>query len=110
VQEMSKGKFRSATLRSDGIVEVTGPFSLPEGEPKNNVLVVFHLVQHATTITGDGRWSVGQLEWSGTGGSGLKAGLPQAAALAILARDDPPGFLTFSWSEQVEVKAADPSN
>jgi len=47
-------------------------------------VVVFHLVQDATTITGDGRWSVGKTEWSRTGGRGLKAGSAQAIALADL--------------------------
>ena len=104
------GAFRSPTLRPDGTVEVTGPFSLDPGEPRKDARVIFYLVQDATKIDGEGRWSVGQSEWSGTGSSGLKAGPAQAAGLAVIAPDDPPGFLTFTWSEQVEVTAADPSN
>ena len=105
-----EGQFRSATLGPDGTVDVAGPFELDPDELRKDALVVFHLVQDATTITGDGRWMVGQDDWSGTGGSGLRAGPAQATALAVLARVDPPGFLTLSWSELVEVTAADPSN
>jgi hypothetical protein len=72
---MSKGKaFNSAKLQPDGTVEVTGPFSLDPGEPKAPALLSFYLVQDSKTVEGDGRWLVGTPEWTGTGGSGLKAG------------------------------------
>jgi hypothetical protein len=108
---MSKGKaFNSAKLQPDGTVEVTGPFSLDPGEPKAPALLSFYLVQDSKTVEGDGRWLVGTPEWTGTGGSGLKAGPAQATALAVLVRSEPPGFMTLSWSQQVEVTAADPND
>ena len=46
----------------------------------------------------------GDTEWTGTAGSsGLKAGPAQAAALAVGPHDDPPGFLTFSWSSNIDI-------
>ena len=76
-------------------------------QPKKPALVAFYLEQGATKIEGDGRWEPGATEWTGSGAKGLTTGDAQAAALAVLALDDPPGFMTVSWSGQVKVTAAD---
>jgi hypothetical protein len=97
-------KFESATLRDDGTVVVTGPFSLFPNQPNKDALIAFYLEQGATKIEGEGRWSTGHHEWSGTGRRGeLRAGPAQAAGLAVHPLDDPPGFMTVSWSGQIEV-------
>jgi hypothetical protein len=99
---MSKN-FKSATLKSDGTVEVKGPFTLEPGEPKKPALVAFYLVQGSTKVDGNGRWLPGEADWTGTGGKGLEAGPAHGSALAVSPRDDGPGFATFSWNEPVEV-------
>jgi hypothetical protein len=102
------GKFDSATLPGDGTVKVTGPFSLFPEQPVKPALIAFYLEQGATKIEGDGRWEPPATGWSGTGAAKtLTTGKAQATALAVLALDDPPGFMTVSWSGEVEVKAAD---
>jgi hypothetical protein len=98
-----KGAFDSATLRPDGTVEVTGPFTRDPDEPPKPALVAFYLEQDSTKIDGEGRWLPTESGWTGTAGPGLKAGPAQATALAVIARDDPPGFVTFSWSQQVDI-------
>lgn len=109
---MPHGAFSSAKLQSDGTVEVTGPFSPGQGEPKRDTFVAFYLVQGPpgaeTKVDGEGRWLVGQPDWSGTGNSGgLKPGPAQGTAIAVLAHDNNPGFVTFSWNSSVEVTEAD---
>jgi hypothetical protein len=96
-------KFSSAKLQSDGTVKVTGPFSPEPGEPDKPVRVAFYLVQGSTKVDGEGRWMPGDTEWSGTAESGLRAGSALAGALAVGPHNDPPGFLTFSWSSNIEI-------
>ena len=97
-------KFSSAKLQPDGTVKVTGPFKPEPGEPDKPALVSFYLVQGSTKVDGEGRWMPGATEWTGTAGSsGLKAGPAQAGALAVGPHNDPPGFLTFSWSSDIEI-------
>jgi hypothetical protein len=109
VQEMPHGAFSSAKLQSDGTVEVTGPFRPGQGEPKKPTLVAFYLVQdsNGVKVDGEGRWLVGEPDWTGRGGSGLEPGPARGTALAILAHDNPPGFVAFSWNSPVEVTEAD---
>jgi hypothetical protein len=103
------GMFSSVTLREDGSVDVKGPFTVDASEQRKPALISFYLIQDGNMIDGEGRWTPGQREWSGTGGSGLHLGLTKAAAFAVLALDNPPAFVTFSWSDEIEVKAAQPS-
>jgi hypothetical protein len=104
-------KFESATLRQDGKVEVTGPFTEYPRQWQKPAVVVFSLVQDGTQIDGQGSWQPGATEWTGTGdSSGLTTGDAQAVGLAVLAVDNPPAtpaFVTFSWSDQVKVTNAD---
>ena len=77
-------RFRTATLQSDGTAVVKGPFTLERGDPQKPALVAFYLVQesssgdgepNSTTVGGDGRWSIGETNGSGTcDGALLKAG------------------------------------
>jgi len=96
-------KFSSAKLQSNGTVEVKGPFKPDPGDPDKPALVSFYLVQGSTKVDGEGRWMPGDTEWSGTAGGGLRAGSAQAGALAVGPHNDPPGFLTFSWSSDIEI-------
>jgi hypothetical protein len=104
---MSKGKFRSAKLQSDGTVVVAGPFSRGPGEPAKPALVAFYLQQDAVKVDGDGRWLPGEPDWTGKGGSGLKAGPAHGTALAVSPHEDGPGFATFSWNEPIDVTEAE---
>jgi hypothetical protein len=100
------GKFKTVSLGSDGKVEVTGPFTVDASEQRKPAVVVFYLVQDSQKVDGEGRWEPGEPEWRGTGGTGLKPGAALASAFAVLALDDPPAFVTFSWSDNVEVTQA----
>ena len=67
---MPRGAFRSATLRPNGTVEVTGPFSLVPGDvPRQQIFVDFFLVQGDPDrlVVGRGSWTTGQpgLDWNG---------------------------------------------
>jgi hypothetical protein len=109
-------RFRTATLQSDGTAVVTGPFTLEPGDPQKPALVAFYLVQESssgdgepnyTTVEGDGRWSVGDEEWTGTcDGALLKAGTAWGYGMAILVQDEPPGFATWTWTAQLDVTDA----
>jgi hypothetical protein len=105
---MPHGAFSSAKLQSDSTVEVKGPFTLEPGEPQKPALVAFYLVQGSTTVGGDGRWSIGEPEWSGTcDGALLTAGQAWGYGMAILVQDEPPGFATWTWTSPLQVTEAD---
>ncbi len=106
---MSKGKFRTARLKSDGTVEVRGPFTLEPGDPQQPALVSFYLVQEKTpgeftTVGGDGRWVIGEKEWTGTcDGALLEAGQAWGYGMAIVVQEEPPGFATWTWTSPLPV-------
>lgn len=95
--------FASAKLQGNGTVEVTGPFTRAPGEADRLALVAFCLVQGSTKVYGDGRWLPGELEWTGTADSGLKAGPAHGSALAVSPHENGPGFVTFSWDQPVDI-------
>lgn len=101
------GKFESVKLQPDGTVKVSGPFTVDASEQQKPAVVVFYLVQDSKKFDGEGRWLPGAPDWTGTGGIGLKPGDALASAFAVLALDDPPAFVTFSWADQVKVTKAD---
>jgi len=103
---MSKN-FKSATLKSDGTAVVTGPFSLEPGDPQKPALVAFYLVQGSNTVGGEGRWSIGDEEWTGTcDGALLETGRAWGYGMAILVQDEPPGFATWTWTAPLDVTEA----
>ena len=103
---MSKN-FRIATLKKDGTAVVKGPFSLEPGDPQKPAVVAFYLVQGSNTVGGDGRWSIGEPEWSGKcDGALLTAGEAWGYGMAILVQDEPPGFATWTWQSPLEVTGA----
>lgn len=110
---MPKGQFTSAKLKSDGTVEVRGPFSPGPGpdDPKKDTFIAFYLVQGPpgaeTKVDGEGRWLANAIDWTGTGGSGLKPGPARGTAIAIITHDDPPALVTFGWNSPVEVTEAE---
>jgi hypothetical protein len=106
---MGASQFHSpAHLGPDG-VNVDGPHEFvatAEGSaPK--VEYRFLLIQGNVVAKGSGDgWNTA--EWHGStdeGHEGLQEGQVLAVGLAIsTSTTDPPGFTTFSWSEQIELK------
>ena len=111
-------RFGSANLKSNGTIEVRGPFTLDAGDPKSPALVSFYLVQPSDevdddgnpkliTVRGDGRSSVGDETWEGTcEGGRLKLGEVWGYGMAVLVQEDPPGFATWTWQSPLEVTGA----
>lgn len=109
-------RFGSANLRSDGTVEVKGPFSLDPGDPQKPAQVAFYLVQTSTdyagaetktVVEGSGSWSIGDTEWTGTCAQGaLTTGTAHGYGMAILVQNEPPGFATWTWTSSIDVTDA----
>jgi hypothetical protein len=95
-----------ATLRADGTVQVTGPFTV--AEPVQDVEFRFMIVQNDVVVEGRGRGRGGSGGWSGETDRGqgrLEEGPALAIGLALLARKRPGrGYETFTWSGQIELK------
>jgi hypothetical protein len=108
---MPRGAFTSAILNADGTVTVKGPFSLDSGEPNKPAVLAFSLSQGDKSVEGEGHWFVGDPEWTGTGnsdwvaGDGVELGDAVGLAVAVLSRNDPAGFVTYTWTSTVEVTA-----
>lgn len=105
---MAASQFNSpAQLMSDGRTRVEGPqdFTMASGlAPK--VEYRFLLVQGDVVVKGSGEgW--GSAQWFGFTDEGedkLRIGSVLAVGLAVItSKEDPPGFTTFSWSEQIEL-------
>jgi len=109
---MPRGAFSSAVLQPDGIVIVTGPFSLfSEDVTGKEIFVDFFLVQGEPgaeiMVDGHGKWTPGNPNWTGTADSGaLQPGPANGNGFIVLVHDDPPSFVTQSWSSPVEVTEA----
>jgi hypothetical protein len=105
---MAASQFNSpAQLMTDGRIRVEGPqqFETASGlAPK--VEYRFLLVQGGVVVKGSGEgW--GSAQWFGftdEGEESLRKGPVLAVGLAVsTSTEDPPGFTTFSWSEQIEL-------
>jgi hypothetical protein len=97
-----------ADLRRDGVI-VKGPHEVETTEAGSEPKVEyrFFLVQGDVVAKGSGQgW--GTKEWHGSTDEGherLHEGSVLAIGLGIITgMTDPPGFTTFSWSEQIELK------
>ena len=106
---MPFSKFNSpATLQDGGqVVVLTGPLTRAAGEG----LVELHLLvvqfgddgEPAAIARGEGQ---GLVDWFGSAAATLgqlTVGKALASGLAISIRDNPPGFETFSWSQEIEL-------
>ena len=106
---MAASQFDSpALLQTDGRIRVEGPqdFTMASGlVPK--VEYRFLLVQGDVVVKGSGEnW--GSAQWFGFTDEGEMKKLQKGAVLAVglavtTSTEDPPGFTTFSWSEQIEL-------
>jgi hypothetical protein len=106
---MAASQFDSpAHLMGGGRINVEGPQqfeAMAAGFPPK-VEYRFLLVQEGKVVKGSGEgWSA--TKWFGSTDEGqepLQKGPVLAIGLAIItSTDDPPGFTTFSWSEQIEL-------
>ena len=107
---MPKGAFTSAKLKSDGTVEVRGPFNPGPGhdEPDKDTFIACYLEQDSTKVDGEGRWRAGAIDWIGTCSSdGLRPGDARGTAIAIITHSKPPALVTFGWNSYVEVTQAE---
>jgi hypothetical protein len=99
-----------AFLGPDGRIEVHGPEQFDAVTGSQRAAYFFVLVQDGVVVKGKGAGS-GSI-WQGTTDEGqapLRPGPVLATGLAVLlSMDDPPGFMTYSWSDQIELEAVSP--
>jgi hypothetical protein len=95
-----------AKLRPDGVVLVTGTFSVPN--PDQEVESRFLIVQNE--VAAEGKGSGGGGTWAGKTDQGMaefEAGQALAIGLAFHARKEPGrGFETLTWSAQIELEGS----
>jgi hypothetical protein len=109
---MPRGAFSSVELQPDQTLIVRGPFSLfPEDVPDKQIFVEFFIVQGdpgtEILVVGRGSWTPGNPDWTGTADSGaLQPGPAIGNGFVVLVHEDPPSFVTQSWSSAVEVTEA----
>ena len=97
-----------ATLQSDGRIGVSGTQEVQPPSDASTVRYHFILVQKDVVARGTGQGT--DTSWTGTTDPdqpALEPGPVLALGLAVLATSTPsPGFMTFSWSDQIELVAA----
>ena len=102
---MAASQFNTATLLTDGSVEVDGPLDVDLAVTvSSEVEFRFLLVQGDVVVRGRGRGTAGI--WQGTtlvGQPPLQEGNALAIGLAVLARSSPAGYETFSWADQIRL-------
>ena len=103
---MPNSQFNSpAKIQSDHRVLVSGPQKPHPATDGGKVVYHFLLIQGDVIAKGTGQGH-GE-DWTGLTeefGPELQVGPALAVGLAILPRGAPaPGFMTFSWSEQIEL-------
>jgi hypothetical protein len=102
---MPNSQFHSqATMVADGTVEVEGSLDNNPAAMVSDVEFRFLLVQGDVVVQGRGRGSAGV--WNGKtllGQPALQEGEAQAIGLAFVARREPPGYETFTWTDQVHL-------
>jgi hypothetical protein len=109
---MPASEFNSpATLqvKADGTVSVTvtGPLTIDPAARGGEVDFRFLIVQGNVIVKGAGHGTDGGWRGTATADPGsLQAAAAQAIGLAILVKEEPPGFETFTWSEQIELERA----
>lgn len=109
---MSHSQFNSpATLHQNGTVDVSGPLTVDPPAALKDVAFRFLIVQDSVVAKGDGQGEGpggGIGIWRGTAAAepgSLHAGdSTLALALAVVAKEDPPGLETFTWSQQIELQ------
>jgi hypothetical protein len=102
---MAASQFNTATLLTDGSVEVDGPLDVDLAVTvSSEVEFRFLLVQGDVVVQGRGRGTAGF--WSGKtllGEPPLKEGNALAIGLAFVGTRTPPGYETFGWSENIRL-------
>jgi hypothetical protein len=103
---MANSQFNSpATLVGDGTVAVEGGLGIdPEGLLSPEVEFRFLLVQGDLVVQGRGQGTAGG--WRGKtleGQPSLEEGDALAIGLAVATRQEPPGYETFTWVDQIRL-------
>jgi hypothetical protein len=97
-----------ATLGADSTIEVQGPLTVDPPARWEDVAFRFLIVQGSVVVEGKGQ-GVADGRWRGTA-TARPGSLDAAAALAIglatVVNKETPGFETFTWSEQINLKPA----
>jgi hypothetical protein len=93
--------FRNVHLQGDQL-RVVGRANISDGSMPQRI--DYRLAQAGVAVQGEGRMS-GQTGWSGEGDAGgIQVGPAFAFGLVQLTTpQEPPGFQTFTWFEEVEV-------